>query len=112
MCNTYQKYRTKAFFLIQNIKWLKLGGRHCLENKNLPTDPAVPAGQPKDFWFVCALKRFVRMMGMSSKLLVIICSIQLPNSRFAKLPNPAIDWKIWKAQYSRGWVFVVTLLTF
>ena len=26
----------------------------------------------------------------------------LPNSRFAKLPSPAIDWKIWKALYSRG----------
>ena len=27
----------------------------------------------------------------------------LPNSRFAKLPSPAIDWKIWKALYSHGW---------
>ena len=31
--------------------------------------------------------------------------IQLPNSRFTKLPSPAIDWKIWKALYSRGWLF-------
>ena len=36
----------------------------------------------------------------------------LPSSRFAKLPSPAIDLKIWKALYSRGWVFGVTLLTF
>ena len=26
----------------------------------------------------------------------------MPNSRFAKLPSPAIDWKIWKALYSHG----------
>ena len=26
----------------------------------------------------------------------------LPNSRFAKLPSPGIDWKIWKALYSHG----------
>ena len=39
----------------------------------------------------------------------------LPNSRFAKLPSLAIDWKIWKALYSHGCLFVwlfVTLLTF
>ena len=30
----------------------------------------------------------------------------LPNSRFAKLPSPAIDLKIWKALYSHGWLFV------
>ena len=28
--------------------------------------------------------------------------IQLPKSRFAKLPSPAIVWKIWKALYSHG----------
>ena len=27
---------------------------------------------------------------------------QLPTFRFAKLPSPAIDWKIWKALYSHG----------
>ena len=26
----------------------------------------------------------------------------LPYSRLAILPSPAIDWKIWKALYSRG----------
>ena len=31
-----------------------------------------------------------------------ICCTKLPNSRFEKLPSPAIDWKIWKALYWRG----------
>ena len=33
----------------------------------------------------------------------------LPNSRFAKYPSPAFDWKIWKAF---GWHFSDLLVTF
>ena len=29
----------------------------------------------------------------------------MPYSRLAILPSPAIDWKIWKALYSRGCLF-------
>ena len=35
----------------------------------------------------------------------------LPNYRFAKLPSPAIDWKIWKALYSGSCLFVVCCLS-
>ena len=34
-----------------------------------------------------------------------IIRLIFPNSRFAKLPSPAIDWKIWKALYSHGSLF-------
>ena len=37
---------------------------------------------------------------------IIQCCSFLPNSRFDKLPSPAIDWKIWMALYSRD-CFVV-----
>ena len=45
----------------------------------------------------------------------MVANALLPNSRFVKLPSPAIDWKIWKALYSHGCLvgrLSVTLLTF